>query len=290
MAQSSTTHVATPFGKHPPQRVRRLGDDESVTHQQGDGDQIVHQDAEGTKTTLTASPETADTTGAAVTTVTAESTDTAAASTDPSEVPELIAWATWTNDVTTGANANHRFSGRLTVPEAPTAQEDKQLFVTLALQSNDNPVMILTTSLQWGRTGAGGGDYWAVACWAAIGAQVFFSKLVRVEPGDVIECAIYQEERAGSQTWNSEAKLGSQGTSTGLNSDRGLNIAIPCMFEAAESATCGDYPNGRTDFENLKVEGKSGALDPTWTPQIFVDTCGTEVQVEDQTTIRLTYK
>lgn len=284
MAQSDS-HVATPFGKHPPHRVRQIGEGDTVTHRQEDGDQITHQDAAGTRTTLTASMDTAtdttDTTGA---------TGATAKSTDPSEVPELIAWATWTNASTADDDANHRFTGRFTVPEAPTSKGDKQLFVTLGLQSNDNPVMILTTSLQWGRTGAGGGDYWAVACWAAIGAQVFFSKLVTVEPGEVIECAIYQEERDGSQTWNSEARLGGQGTSTGLNSNRDLNIAIPCMFEAAESATAEDYPNGQTDFENLKVEGKSGALDPTWTPTVFVDTCGTEVQVEDQTTIHLTYQ
>jgi hypothetical protein len=268
----SDTHVATPFGKHPRHRVRHLADDESVTHHSEHGDQLFHQDASGTRTTLSAA------------------SDTAGTATDPTQVPELIAWATWTNDSTDPQQQNRRFRGRFTVPEAPADGGAKQDFVTLALQSNTNPVMILTVSLQWGRTGAGGGEYWGVACWAAIGAQSFFSKLVQVNPGETVECQIFTQERVGTQVWSAEAKIGSQSTGTGVNSDRNLNIAIPCMFEAAEDATCGDYPGGETVFGELAVEAESGDLDPTWTPQVFVDTCGTAVQVESATTVRIRYQ
>ncbi len=284
MAQSDA-HVATPFGKHPPHRLRQLGEGDTVTHHQEDGDRVTHQDAQGTMTTLTASADTA-----ADTTETAKTTDATGTSTDPSEVPELIAWATWTNPATGTDETNRRLTGRFTVPDKPTMQGDKQLFVTLALQSNDNPVMILTTSLQWGRTGAGGGDYWAVACWAAIGAQIFYSELVRVEPGEVIECVIDKDESGASQRWNSQAQTGGQTAKTGVNSNRDLNIAIPCMFEAAESAVRDDYPNGQTRFENLTLEGQGGTLDPTWTPRVFVDAYGTQVQVQNSASIRLSYK
>jgi hypothetical protein len=271
MAQSDNRHVATPFGKQPSHRVRQLGENQQVTHNHEHGDQLFHLDEEGNEIALTAHEE-----------------DTAATSTE--EVPELIAWATWTNNSSEADQENCRLFGTFTVPEAPADQGDEQIFVTLALQSNDNPVMILTASLQWGQTGAGGGRYWAVACWAAIGSQVFFSDLIQVQPGDLLECEVYKETRDGNATWNSICKVGEAGTRTGVNSDRNLNIAIPCMFEAAEGASCTGYPNGMTPFEQLTVEGDGGTLTPTWTPKVYVSTCNTQVDVVDETTIRLTYQ
>ena len=272
MAQSQTHHVATPFGKHSPDRVHQLGENERVTHNHDHGDQLFHLDSEGNEIVLTAHEE------------------DAAATTDPSEVPELIARTTWTNNSSQAGQSNSRLFGTFTVPEAPANQGDRQVFVTLALQSNSNPVMILTVSLQWGKTGAGGGRFWAVACWAAIGSQVFFSDLIQVKTGDLLECEVYKEMRNGQPAWNSICRIGDAGTRTGVNSDRDLNIAIPCMFEAAEGAAHSDYPRGQTPFEQLTLESDGGQLSPAWNARVYVSTCNPQLEVRDQNTVHLTYQ
>lgn len=70
-----------------------------------------------------------------------------------------------------------------TVPPAPSTQHGQVVFLFNGIQNNS---MILQPVLQWGHSGAGGGNDWAVASWYADGqgGQAFHSSLSSVSAGD----------------------------------------------------------------------------------------------------------
>lgn len=72
-----------------------------------------------------------------------------------------IAWADW---IDAGASMITYFSTVWIVPAAPSTQSGQLIYLFNALEDgpgND----ILQPVLQWGLSGAGGGNYWAVASW-----------------------------------------------------------------------------------------------------------------------------
>jgi hypothetical protein len=104
----------------------------------------------------------------------------------PAEAPTLgsgwITYATWTN---ASANAVSRFTTTWTVPQPPETQSGQVIFLFNGIQ---NSTMIYQPVLQWGPSAAGGGDYWAVACWYADGqnGHSTYSSLVQVNPGETL--------------------------------------------------------------------------------------------------------
>jgi len=93
-----------------------------------------------------------------------------------------IAYADWTN--TTGRPVS-TFTTTWTVPPAPSTSSGQTVFLFNGMQ---NPTMIYQPVLQWGKSAAGGGEYWAVASWYADGqgGSALHSTLVRANPGDVL--------------------------------------------------------------------------------------------------------
>src|SRR5262249_39312006 len=71
------------------------------------------------------------------------------------------------------------------VPCAPRTVSGQLIYLFPAFQ---NTSWIFQPVLQWGYSGAGGGDYWAVASWYADGLNgpAFHTDAVRVEVGDTL--------------------------------------------------------------------------------------------------------
>ena len=100
--------------------------------------------------------------------------------------PELgsgwITYASWTRPA--GQHVT-LFRTTWVVPPPPATQSGQTVFLFNGIQ---NSSMIYQPVLQWGSSAAGGGNYWAVACWYADGqtGHSFYSTLVRVNPGQVL--------------------------------------------------------------------------------------------------------
>jgi hypothetical protein len=92
-----------------------------------------------------------------------------------------VTWATWVN--TTGA-AISLFETAWVVPPAPTSDSSQLIYLFNALedQAGDD---ILQPVLQWGVSGAGGGNYWGVASWYVDSSNhAFCTPVVPVNVGD----------------------------------------------------------------------------------------------------------
>ena len=94
-----------------------------------------------------------------------------------------ITYSTWTNP--DAGNPISRFSTTWVVPPEPSSDDGQTVFLFNGIQ---NGSMIYQPVLQWGSSGAGGGDNWAVASWYADGqgGPAFHTDLVSVNPGDVL--------------------------------------------------------------------------------------------------------
>jgi hypothetical protein len=91
-----------------------------------------------------------------------------------------ISYADWTNNT---GNPVSSFSTTWTVPPAPSTSSGQTIFLFSGIQNSN---MIYQPVLQWGKSQAGGGAYWAVASWYADGSggQAHYSSLTRVNVGD----------------------------------------------------------------------------------------------------------
>lgn len=104
----------------------------------------------------------------------------------------------WTN------NSGHpitSFSTTWVVPPAPATQSGQIIYLFSGIQ---NSQFIYQPVLQWGSTPAGGGNYWAVACWYVnSGSIALHGQLIKVNPGDTLTGIMVQTGQTGTQfTYN----------------------------------------------------------------------------------------
>jgi hypothetical protein len=94
-----------------------------------------------------------------------------------------VTWATWNNQ--TGV-AISSFATKWQVPPAPAAQSGQLVYLFNGLQDPAGSE-ILQPVLQWGSSGAGGGDYWSVASWHVdSNGHAFCTPSIAVNTGDVL--------------------------------------------------------------------------------------------------------
>jgi hypothetical protein len=119
---------------------------------------------------------------------------------------------------------------------------------------------VLQPVLQYGRSNAGGGNYWAIASWlVSSNGYAFHSPLGTVRPGDSIFGYTRMTTTSGStQYWGVVA----DDTTTGLSawitaSSSGLHWtwAFAAVLEAYNVTSCTQFPsNGRAVFSNSVVD------------------------------------
>lgn len=57
---------------------------------------------------------------------------------------------------------------------------------------SEGSTSIIQPVLQWGKSPAGGGNYWGVCNWFVHGDQFFFDTLIKVDPGTILRASIQQ--------------------------------------------------------------------------------------------------
>jgi hypothetical protein len=94
-----------------------------------------------------------------------------------------VTWADWNNQA---QDAISTFSTKWTVPPAPTSQSGQLIYLFNGLQDVAGGE-ILQPVLQWGVSGAGGGNYWSIASWHVDSSgHAFCTPVVQVNVGDVL--------------------------------------------------------------------------------------------------------
>lgn len=117
----------------------------------------------------------------------------------PSYGSGWITYAGWTN---TGSSPINYFSTDWIVPSTPITYSGQTIFLFNGLQDNyQNATDIIQPVLQYGVSGAGGGNYWAIANWCVIGDQAFHSPLANVNSGNSLQGVITFTGQSG-QSYN----------------------------------------------------------------------------------------
>jgi hypothetical protein len=175
------------------------------------------------------------------------------------------------------------FATTWSVPPGPP-QETAQVICLWNGLANDK--WLLQAVLQWGAGGqTGGGEYWSVSSRFVStdsGAPLFTSKLVKVNPGDVLTGRITLTGTKEKFSYRCEF-LALPDTVLNVRTTPHLSRCFE-VLEAHDIALCTNYPaacaTAMADID-LQVAGSTGPVHPpvTWEPSTLVDNCGQHVAV-----------
>jgi len=181
-----------------------------------------------------------------------------------------ITYASWSNNTGTPVS---RFATSWVVPPAPSTQSGQTIFLFNGIQ---NATMIYQPVLQWGPSGAGGGNNWSVASWYADGqtGQSFYSSLVNVNVGDLLVGVMtLTGQSAAGFSYNCEFQ-GIANTGLPIQNIQELTWCIETL-EAYSITKCSDYP--ATDKTAMAaIDLRTGNTNPpvVWTVSDAVTDCG----------------
>jgi hypothetical protein len=192
---------------------------------------------------------------------------------NPSVVPALgsgwIVYASWTEN----ASPVSLFTTSWTVPPPPAVESGQTIFLFNGIQ---NASMIYQPVLQWGPSAAGGGNYWAVACWYADGqgGQSFYSSLVKVNPGQVLT-GVMTETGKSANGFNYNCQFtGIANTSLPIQNVQQLTWCVETL-ECYSLQVCANYPQTcRTAMKNIEIQAGGKTVTPAWSATNSVTDCG----------------
>ena len=234
--------IATPGGFRPPSFVHRVGRGQSIVKRGG----VSHL----------------------IDMATAKLIGTAAAAVKPpSPTAPPVNWVTWANWNNNTGNSITSLSTTWTVPSPPAASSGQLLYLFNGLE-NASGNEILQPVLQWGVSGAGGGNLWSVASWYAdSNGHAYSTPSVPVNPGDTLtgimtEIAVYSD---GTRNYNCQFQ-GIDGTILVAQGMDELTIAEQTL-EAYWVTDVSEYPaTPSTAMKQIAIATSEGPLVATWTP------------------------
>jgi hypothetical protein len=193
-----------------------------------------------------------------------------------------ITYAYWNNGSGTPISS---FQTTWTVPAEPSTRSGQLIYLFNGIQNYGANYGILQPVLQWGRSPAGGGNYWAVASWyVTSGGDAYHNTAVKVAAGDILLGLMKLTKTnivPGTPTtydYSSEFR-GLTGTTLSIQ-----NIAelLWCneTLEAYGVTQASDYPNAaETAYIGIEIVTGSVAPTVTWTPVNSVTDVGQHTTV-----------
>jgi hypothetical protein len=181
--------------------------------------------------------------------------------------------ANWFNG--TGVPLSY-FATSWVVPPPPVTSSGQTIFIFNGIQNDVGH--ILQPVLQWGSSGAGGGDYWGVASWYAENGPSLHTGLIRVDPGTVLRgvmAAIPLRPSPGGSSFSYSCQFfGIEGTFVPVHAIPELTFAVETL-EVVHVTRCSDYPDAvctqMTDIE-IKLEADQAVF--AWNAADLVTDCG----------------
>jgi hypothetical protein len=178
-------------------------------------------------------------------------------------------WVTWATWVDATAAAITSFATTWTVPAAPSTQSGQLIYLFNALEDTSGTV-ILQPVLQWGVSGAGGGNYWGVASWYVdSNNHAFCTPVVPVNVGDQL---------TGLMTLaiQSDASLNYTCQFQGIPGTSLIAQGLANLVQATETlevyglTKASDYPNtSKTAMTGIDLQVAGGVAQVTWSPSVM---------------------
>lgn len=175
-----------------------------------------------------------------------------------------VAYSYFTN--TSDANPIANFSSTWAVPSNPKTNHNQLLYLFSALTPASDDA-ILQPVLQYGTSGAGGGNYWATASWYLVGADIYHTTLVPVTSGSNLTGILtlkkrYPAAKGGNTTYTYSSQFThSPYTTITVNTTGPLNWAWEAL-EIYEAQVVSDLPTGTTMFRNITMIDMNGESTP----------------------------
>lgn len=166
------------------------------------------------------------------------------------------------------------FSTDWTVPQPPLKKSGQLIYIFNGLNTIEDGVSyILQPVLQWGKSPAGGGDYWSVCNWFVTSNQFFYDSLIKVNPGTKLQGLIKLISTTDSIFTYTSSFVGLTSEFQVINSPR---LFDPCeVLETFNLLDCDQYPSQeKVTMSNIKI--KTGDFYPPviWTSTNRVVGCG----------------
>jgi hypothetical protein len=180
-------------------------------------------------------------------------------------------WVTWADWMNTTGVAISSFTTAWTVPPAPATQSGQLVYLFNALEDGTGDD-ILQPVLQWGVSGAGGGDYWAVASWYVDSANhAFCTPAIPVNVGDRLTGLITLAIQADA----------SHNYTCQFNGIPGTSLIAQGLFDLVQATEtlevyglirASDYPNSRMTAMtgiDLQIDGSPALLN--WSANVMTN-------------------
>jgi len=174
-------------------------------------------------------------------------------------------WVTWAScgtplTATAGAKITS-LSTSWVVPPPPSTQSGQLIYFFNGLQDDAGDI-ILQPVLQWGVSGAGGGQYWGAASWHVdASGHAFYTPVTRVSEGGTLTGIMTLEVQADGSLIYTSAFVGLPGTNLVAQGLPELTVATQTL-EAYGLTKASDYPNApmtAMSAIDLQVNGVSTA-------------------------------
>jgi len=186
-----------------------------------------------------------------------------------------IADAVWMN---TSGNPVSSFHATWRVPPAPKVISGQTIFLFNGMQpspTNLSATTILHPVLQWGKSWAGGGNYWSVTSWLVLdNGLMFYTPAIQVNIGDTLVGAMTLTGQSGN-LYNYSAEFeGIVGTSLPAQNFPMLRQCF-ITLGVQDLYSCSNYPDtSHTAFQHIDIQtgGTTPALN--WTPETQMATRG----------------
>jgi len=186
-----------------------------------------------------------------------------ACKTVPHPIRHGSAWKAYTQILSNTTPVNF-FTGLWTVPSVPSDISQQTLFFWNGVEDIGNTEVIQPV-LQFGTSAAGGGSYWAIASWY-VGPSVFFSDVVQVSTGDVINGTMVDNVSTGTWAVNAVDLKTNKNSTLFYKHPKPTEQYAYCVLEAYNINDCTEYPVKQTSvvFSKLAVSTQKGPITPVW--------------------------
>lgn len=189
-----------------------------------------------------------------------------------------IAFARWNRPAGSGNAITHDTTWWV-VPPAPATSNGQTIYLFNGLQ--DDAGNIIQPVLQWGTSAAGGGSYWAVACWAIYsnGAGRFVGPLRSVRPGDTVVASVDSTVIDGGHFYSCHFNTPGYGQLLWYDEGHEFPQAVETL-EAYNITECTDYPDTlMTAFKGISIRTHNGIPTIAWSPRDSITDCGQSVSI-----------
>jgi len=198
-------------------------------------------------------------------------------------VPLADGW--WLDSWWTSSKEVVKLSAQWKVPANP-ASDGAALFFFPSVETSNSPAIVQPV-LQWGNTGAGGGNYWGIANWYVPNSgSAITSSLHSTAAGRTITGTMTRS--SGTASYWDISFTQSTGDGASLYTDTGRTSWKEVqggVLEVYYASSCSRLPNASSvTFSKIAVSTTSGAASPSFSNNRNVTSCSSSISSTSTTT------